>query len=194
MRLLRACAAIAVSLAALTACTTAPTPYQPYIAESGPGVHGGYSEQQLAPDRYLVRFHGNEFTSRDRVEGYLLYRAAQLTLEKGFDSFVMADRHTEHDVSTYATRDPLYNPWYGPAYGGYWHPDWSYYRGGGWSYWYPGAGPFWGDSVDYRTVEAFEATAEIVMRKGPPPSDRPHVLDARKVLTDLGPTIQRPQP
>jgi hypothetical protein len=193
MRNLVRYSAIAVALAAGAACTTAPTPYQPYIAEAAPGVHGGYSDQRLAPDRYLVRFHGNEFTSRDRVEGYLLYRAAQLTIANGYDSFVMVDRHTEHDVQTYAQPDPLYNPWYGPGYG-YWRPEWSYYRGGIWNSWSPGTGPFWSNSFDVRTIEAFEATAEIAMRKGPPPPDRPRILDARKVLADLGPTIELPRP
>lgn len=37
----------------VTGCTTA-TPYQPYRAETAGGVHGGYSDQQVAPDRYIV--------------------------------------------------------------------------------------------------------------------------------------------
>ena len=131
----------------LAGCTTA-TPYQPYRAEFAGGVHGGYSDQQLSPDRYLVRFHGNELTSRDRVEGYMLYRAAELTLQRGFDWFAMADRHTEHDTQTYVDRDPFYRPYYGPGYG-YWQPSWRYYRPGfGWNDWYPwSGGPFWADRL-----------------------------------------------
>jgi hypothetical protein len=194
MRSLSFTAAVAVAIAATAGCTTAPTPYQPYVAEGAGGIHGGYSDQRLAPDRYLVRFHGNEFTSRDRVEGFLLYRAAQLTLQNGYDSFVLIDRHTEHDVQTYASPDPLYRPWYGPGYG-YWHPDWQYYTmGGGWNYWHPGYGPFWRNTVDLRTVEAFEASAEVKLLKGSPPADRPHVFDARKVLADLGPSVTAPTP
>ena len=186
-------AALAISLGgAVAGCATTPTPYQPYVQESARGVHGGYSEQRLAPDRFIVRFHGNEFTSRDRVEGYLLYRSAELTLQNGFDSFVMVDRHTEHDVQTYVSPDPFYRPWYGPAYG-YWHPDWSYYRPQtGWNNWYPGMGPFWYDRADVTTVEAFEASAEIVLHKGPPPPDRPHIFDARKVIADLAPGMELP--
>ena len=60
----------------LSGCSTA-TPYQPYRAETAGGVHGGYSDQQLAPDHYVVRFHGNELTSRDRVEGYMLYPSSR---------------------------------------------------------------------------------------------------------------------
>lgn len=188
-------AAAAFALAAgVAACTSVPTPYQPYVPEASHGVHGGYSEQRLAPDRYIVRFHGNELTARDRVEGYLLYRAAQLTLENGFDTFVIVDRHTEHDVSTYVRPDPWYRPWYGGAYE-YWHPDWRYYvPGAGWSGWHPGAGPFWRDRPELVRVEAFEATAEIILRRGPPTSGENRAFDARKVIADLGPSIQLPRP
>ena len=191
-RMLAAAAGLALAAATLTGCMTA-TPYQPYIPEGGPGTHGGFSEQRIAADRFVVRFHGNEMTSRDRVEGYLLYRAAELTLQNGGDWFVPVNRHMEHDVQTYA--EPYYHPWYGGGYG-YWRPYWGYYRNGyGWNTWDPWmGGPFWYDHVDVRTVEAFEASAEILMNKGPMPADRPDAIDARKVMTDLGPTIQLPPP
>lgn len=191
-RLLCASAAAAVVLVAAS-CTSA-TPYQPYRPEFAGGVHGGFSEQRLAPDRFLVRFHGNELTSRDRVEGYLLYRAAELTVQNGHDWFAIIDRHTEHDVETHVRPDPFYRPWYGPGYG-YWHPEWRYYRRGyGWGVWHPGvSGPFWADRVDVSTVESFEATAEIVMHNGPVPAADQRTFDARRVLTDLGPTIVLPR-
>lgn len=188
-------AALAIAAAAVTAaCTTTPTPYQPYVPELGRGVHGGYSEQQLGPDRFIVRFHGNELTSRDRVEGYLLYRAAQLTLENGYNAFLIVDRHTEHDVQTYVRPDPFYRPWYGDRYAS-WHPDWRYYLpGSGWHGWHPGSAPFWHDQPDIVSVEAFEATAEIVLRKGPAQLGELRVFDARQVMTDLGPSIHLPRP
>jgi len=182
-------AALALSLAALGGCMTA-TPYQPYIPEGGPGTHGGYSEEQLTPDDFIVRFHGNELTSRERVEGYLLYRAAELTLQHGYDWFHPVTSHMEHEVSTYTTTS--YQPYYGYPY---WRPYWGYYNGGmGWNYWDPWmGGPFWGDSVDVHTVEAFEATAEISMHKGPILASEPKAMDARSVLAKLGPTIELPK-
>lgn len=186
-----AVAALALSAAALGGCMTA-TPYQPYIAEGAAGVHGGYSEQQLAPDLFLVRFHGNEMTSRERVEGYLLYRAAELTLQRGFDWFHPVTSHTEHEIQTYTTTDPFYHPYYGYPY---WRPYWSYYTHGyGWNYWDPRmGGPFWYNQVDVRTVEAFEATAEISMHKGPILASEPRAMDARTVIAQLGPTIELPK-
>ena len=190
--ILRAAAAVAL-LASAAGCTTTPTPYQPYRPEAAAGVHGGYSEQRLAPDRYRVRFHGNELTSRDRVEGYLLYRSAELTVQNGYDSFVIVDRHTEHDVQTYVRPDPLYRPWYGNSYG-YWRPHWRYYSPeAGWVPWHPEYGdPFWADRVDVTKVESFEADAEILLRKDLPIEERG--FDARRVMADLGPTIVLPKP
>ena len=91
--------ALAITVTA-GACTTTPTPYQPYRAESAGGIHGGYSDQRLAPNRYRVRFHGNELTSRERVETYLLYRAAELTVANGYDWFAIADRHDHRGIGT----------------------------------------------------------------------------------------------
>ena len=185
-----ALAAFALAAAALAGCTTA-TPYQPDVA--GQRISGGYSEQRLGEGRYHVNFAGNTLTSRDRVEGYLLYRAAELTVRDGYDWFVIVDRLTERDVRTYVRPDPFYDPWYGRGYG-YWRPHWRYYRGGAWEVWHPEwGGPFWGDSVSLETVERFEAHAEIVMRRGPVPAGEERAFDARAVMTDLGPTIERPE-
>lgn len=188
----RAALCTALFALGLAGCTTA-TPYQPDIA--GQRVSGGYSEAKLAEDRYRVNFEGNTLTSRDRVEGYLLYRAAELTVRDGYDWFLILDRLTEHDVETYVEPDPFYRPWYGSGYG-YWRPHWRYYRGEtGWRYWHPEVGdPFWGDRLDIRTVERFEAHADIVMRRGPIPAGEERAFDARKVMADLGPTIERPRP
>jgi hypothetical protein len=182
-RLQIALAPLAAALLALSGCMTA-TPYQPFRPETVSGVHGGYSEQRLANDRFLVRFHGNELTSRERVEGYMLYRAAELTLQNGFDSFEVIERHTEHDVESYVDRSPFYGPGYG-----WWRPHWRYYYpDGGWSPWHPyGYG-----QVDIRRVESFEAEAEIVMQRGPAQAGR-RTFEARKVMADLGPTIELPK-
>ncbi|MFN7130388.1 MAG: CC0125/CC1285 family lipoprotein, partial [Brevundimonas sp.] len=54
--------------------------------------------------------------------------------------------------------------------------------------------PFWADRVDVRTVERFEATAEVVMYRGAKPAGDPNAFDARAVLENLGPRIMRPAP
>lgn len=181
---------LSVFVLALAGCVSA-TPYQPDIA--GQRVSGGYSETQIGDNRYRVTFAGNCLTSRDRVEGYLMYRAAELTLEKGFDWFLIVDRLTERDARTYVHPDPLYRPWYGADYG-YWRPHWRYYREGiGWRTWHPEWGdPFWADRVRVTTVEEFEAQAEIVMHRGALPAGEDRAFDARRVIADLEPIIERP--
>ena len=188
---LRALAMAGLLILVSGACSTA-TPYQPDIA--GQRVSGGYSETRLADDRYRVSFAGNSLTSRDRVEGYLLYRAAELTAADSYDWFLIVDRHTEHDVETYVEPDPFYRPWYGTGYG-YWRPHWRYYRrGGSWQNWHPEFGDaFWADRLDIRTIERFDADAEIVMRRGSVPAGEERAFIARKVIEDLGPTVERPK-
>lgn len=176
-----------VALLALASCATS-TPYQPETA--GQRVHGGYSEQRLGENRFKVTFDGNTLTSRERVEGYLLYRAAELTVQNGYGWFQIVDRMTERDRRTY--EEPRYRPWYG--YGS-WRPYWRYYRPRyGWYDWQPyGGDPFWANEVDIRTVEEFEAHAEITLHRSQPASGE-NAFDARKVMADLGPTIERPKP
>jgi len=184
-----AIAAVALCLG-LAACETA-TPYQPNVP--GQATSGGYSENRLEPNRWRVNFVGNTMTSRETVEGYLLFRAAELTLQNGDDWFEMVDRDTERNARTYVEPDPLYHPWYGPGFG-YWRPSWRYRtRGFGWHTWDPFWGdPFWADRVDVTTVQNFEATAEIVTHKGAKPPGDPRAFDARAVVDNLRPRIQYP--
>ena len=184
---------MALALAgALAGCAT-PTPYQPNIP--GQATSGGYSEVRVEPNRWRVTFSGNSLTSRETVEAYLLFRSAELTTQQGFDWFSIVDRHTENNGYTYVQPDPIYNPWYGPGYG-YWRPAWRYYgRGFGWHSWDPfWGGPFWADSIDIRTVDRFEASAEVFMGKGPKPANDPRAFDAHQVIANLQPHIVYPEP
>lgn len=191
----RKIAAIAASIALaglLSACATA-TPYQPNVP--GQSVSGGFSEQRIEDNRFRVTFAGNSLTTRETVEAYLLFRSAELTVQQGADWFSIVDRQVDRDRRTYVDRDPLYRPWYGPGYIG-WRPYWRYYGGGyGWRSWDPYWGdPFWADRMDVRTVEKFEATAEVIMHKGPKPADDPRAFDARAVIDNIGPRVIRPEP
>lgn len=180
------------SLVLLVPGCSQPTPYQPESVSSA--VRGGYSHERIAADLFRVRFHGNSLTSRETVEAYLLYRAAELTIEQGGDWFAILDRETEHTVTREIRRDPFYRPWYGTYYG-YWLPYWSYRtRGRGWLYWDPWhADPFWADGIDGREIEEFEASADIRIGRGPLPEDNRRAYDARRVIADLGPRVVRPK-
>jgi hypothetical protein len=194
----RALIAAALAGATLLAACATPTPYRPAM---GSGFNRtGFYDQQIERDRFRVAFAGNSLTSRETVERYLLFRAAEVTLQSGNDYFVMADRDTDKQTRTYTT------PGFGGGFGGfgpyggyrgfgYWGPSWRYYgRGFGWRSW----DPFWGDpffdrGMDVRTVERYEAVAEIVVGRGPKPAGNVRAFDARDVVDRLGPTIQLPE-
>ncbi len=162
------------ALASLAACATA-TPYQQ--AASGPY---GFEETAIESDRYRVSFSGNSLTDRETVENYLLYRAAELTLEQGYDHFSIATRDTDEDTRTVGSRSPFYSP-YGFRYR-YFHPGFG---------WYGRRDPFW-DDVNIREITRYEAQAEILFGRGPAP-DTPEAFEAREVIENLGPSIVLPE-
>jgi hypothetical protein len=183
-------AAALVLATGLSGCITA-TPYQP--AARGNATSGGYSESRIEPNRWRVNFSGNSMTSRETVEGYLLFRAAELTLQNGDDWFSIVDRQTDAKSRTYVDPDPLYHPWYGGGFG-YWRPSWRFRgRGFGWRTWDPYFGdPFWADRYDVQTIQNFEASAEIITHRGAKPADDPRAFDAHAVVENLKPKIQYP--
>lgn len=189
-RLARALLAATTTLA-ISACATETT----YRPATGSGfARAGYSDLQIEPDRYVVTFSGNSYTSRETVERYLLFRAAELTLSRGYDSFVLVEKETDRQTRTYATPRPGYGGLGYGAFGG-WGPSWRYRgRGFGWRSWSPFYGdPFWDRGVDVRTVDKFEATAEIVLSRGPKPTGNVRAFDAHTVVDSIGPSVVVPK-
>jgi hypothetical protein len=164
-------------LSGLAACV-APTPYQP-----APPQGFGYSEDRLDQNRYRIVFRGNSQTRRETVEDYLLYRAAELTLQNNFDHFIMVGRDTEAKTS--------YRYWL-DMYGGrgfFYHgfPRWGYppfYRDP-WGSWEP--------SYDVEPVTTYAASAEVILLKGPRSDGDVRAFDAREVLAQVGSRVVRPE-
>ena len=73
------------------------TPYQ------SAGLTGGYSETQLAPDVFRVSFQGNGYTSGDRAKDFVLLRAAELCLQRGFTCFAIIDESNSTTTSSFST-------------------------------------------------------------------------------------------
>ena len=44
-----------------------------------------------------------------------------------------------------------------------------------------------------RNIDRYEATAEVVMRKGPIPRDNLRAFDARAIVSTIGPTVVMPK-
>ncbi len=166
-------------LVLLGACATA-TPYQAASTSDR-----GFSEQKIEDNRFQVQFAGNSLTDRKTVETYLLYRAAELTKQNGFDHFRVVRRETDAKtklISSPSTYDPFYNHFYlnyqyfGPRYASRFG---LYDR-------------FWGGPADYRESTSYIASAEIVMGKGPKPDDVAY-FDAGQVIFNLTGSIKLPE-
>lgn len=66
------------------------TPYQ------STSFTGGFSETQLAPNVFRVKFRGNGYTSDERTSDFALLRAADLTLLNGYRYFGVAAEGTDY--------------------------------------------------------------------------------------------------
>lgn len=162
-RILRLCGGILLT-AGLVACT-APTPYQP--ATDG----FGYAEQQLEEDRYRITFTGNADTPREAVQNYLLFRAAEVTLESGHDYFTVAERSLDRSTRYFGTVDPLYSRGY-------------LYRRDPFAYGALGSGTYTAHEIN-----SYAASADIVVFEGEKSPGDVNAYDARSVIEQLRPAV-----
>lgn len=146
--------------AILSACAT---PYGKY------GIAGGYTDSRIDENTFSISVDTNGFTNQQTTSMHAMYRAAELTLNNGYDYFVIVNdsktpsgmivntpgsAHTK--LTTYgssATAKTTYTP--GPAI--------------------PLAFP--------------NSTLVIKSFKGTKPSESPNAYDARSVMTYLAPQI-----
>lgn len=170
--MLRVIFAAAVTLL-LAACATS-TPYGP---ASGNNPYG-FSDQKIEDGRYRIVFRGNSSTTRESVETFLLYRAAELTVENGFDYFVVSEQDTEANKRYSTSPNPAFYGRYYYGYGPYCCAFPYYAYGFGWG----GAG--YGD-YSTREYTRYTAIAFVSMHKGQKPADNPEAFDARSVIDNL---------
>ena len=64
------------------------------------GFSGGFSDTQLAPDAFQIRFAGNGYTSSERAQDFALLRAADLTLSHGFHYFAIVNSAEGSSISS----------------------------------------------------------------------------------------------
>lgn len=84
-------------MAAAAALATACASQGPVYESRMDGGRYGYAEMQLEPNRVRVTYNGDTLTARETVETYLLYRAAETTLQRGFDYFVVTTANVEEE-------------------------------------------------------------------------------------------------
>lgn len=154
------CSAGFAAIATLSACAT-PTLYQP---ATGPAAQG-YSEMAIEERRYRVSFRSGSDTSVEASRDFALRRAADLTIENGYDWFAVTDRITE------------------PAVGGG-GPRFSVGLGGADFGSSSAIGGGVGVGFGGRSQTGYVTTLEIVMGAGPKP-ESPDAYDARSVALSL---------
>ncbi len=192
---------LAAAAGVLTACATA-TPYQQAV-KSG---DSGYSQTKIENDRYTVSFAGNTLTDRETVETYLLYRAAEVTLDNGYTHFTLDDKDTEKKSRLVSTGSSLNRGYGHPFYGRFAYRYDVFRPGYGWRYGYSpyarrglasrrssafgpfGYDPFWND-FNYREITKYKAHADIRLRR----SDSEDAFSAREVMENLGPKLVYPE-
>ena len=148
---------------ALAACAT-PTTFSPMATASG----SGYAETRIEADRWRVTFRGGSDAGRERVADLTLLRAAQLTLQQGYDWFRITERYGD----ALPPRGPTLSLGAGSAdYG--WHGGSSFGVG-------VGGIPLGGGPL-------ISETLEVVMAKGPAPKGDPALYDAHSIEQSIRP-------
>lgn len=158
----------------LAACAE-PTPYAPRTADSSTG----YTDQQLAANRYRITFSGNSVTGRDTVENYLLLRAAEVTRNAGYDYFVFDTRDTRAKTTYYTD---YYSSF--PGFVGFHHFGRHHFH----SFAY-----FPYDYEGYsRPITRFQAYAEIVVLSDAEAKAESRAMSASDVVAHLRPAASQP--
>lgn len=161
---------ICIALAALilVSCAT-PTLYAPMDGEFG------YADELTGPAKAKVTFYGNPHTPRDTVETYLLYRAAELTIENGYAVFAVRGAQTEAVTEYRANGDGICESLF-------------YHRG----FAYSAFGFPWSVQAADPAAQRFEASAHVVFMNGEPahPGEDTYIADA--IIQWLMPCIHRP--
>lgn len=154
----RLIATLALGLA-LAACSSGPTRYIPALD----GDDMGYREQRIEEQRFRVSFRANPDLKAAEAEDMALRRAAELTIQNGYQWFQVVSRMTDVAGGSRSSGGPTIG--LGGSSGSYGS---SVGLGLGFN--------LGGDS------RQFESTIEVLMGKGPKPAD-PNAYDAYSVLS-----------
>lgn len=93
---------------ALAACST------PYQSE---GFGGGFKEQRIAEDIFIVSARGNAFTGMETIKTYTLRRAAELSVQNGYKFFTIIAGGQDYKIGYITTPSTYQSTTTGSAYG-----------------------------------------------------------------------------
>jgi hypothetical protein len=159
-----------------------------------PAKSGVYSEVKQSATRYRLTVKGHIFSSRDAIEKYLLYRAAELALKQHSQWFTLQESRSKGDIAPASKPDPA-----GPRYSfrmNFWRPVWRYKLTGSsaWSTWSPFSNSaFFAEGRDAKTITNFEVSADIAIHKGTMDDSNPLAFEPSAVSDFLVNQVSPPE-
>ena len=93
------------------------------------GFSGGFSETQIQPDVFTVRFKGNGYTGAERASDFCLLRCAELAIEHGYKNFAVVDS-SSHYKTTVSSNGPTTTTGTLQTYGNTTHGTFNTHGGG----------------------------------------------------------------
>lgn len=149
-----------------------------YHAREGASADG-YSERQLEATRWRVEYVGDEIASRDRVESFLLLRAAEVTRANGYDWFVSSAHESEAQEELVVAGTPSERS-------AVWRPQWRERRSPFfWTDWrVRGPSEHAEQSARAYTAQRYAARQDILLGRGEAP---PGAFDAQRLIARLRP-------
>lgn len=162
---------------ALTSCGTS---YQP-VGEYGGIPHGGYKSTRINANTFIVSFTGNSSTPKRTVDSYMLYRCARVTMENGYDYFVITSTSASSTNLNLLTKNEFINvPDPAKLYMNQ-HVKTTYQ-----SYTTSQTATTCFSGCNNYAVSSF---AVIQMFTGPVPAGLPRAFSVTDVIAHLGPTV-----
>ncbi len=173
---IRAVAVIGIATILLSSC--GPTKYISAGSSFWTG-QCGYSESPLDSATWQVTFMGNDNTADELVNRYALYRSAELTVQHGFDYYVVMNNNdvaaltstVNHNNKKETSTQYKVDPYTGKPV--------------------PVTVTNSNSTSTVTTTASHTVTKTIRMFAGARPADNPDAYDARSMLAAMGPTIQR---
>jgi hypothetical protein len=158
-----------IPVLALGACATA-TYYQP--SQGGDAI--GYADSRIEANRWRVSFQGGDGAPESQVSDFALLRAAELTVQNGYDWFRIVGRDGSEGPPHSASSISLGTG--GATFGRH-----------------SGFGMGLGTTIPVSGGPRIQRSIEIIAGKGPAPSD-PDIYSARNILDTIGPRAPHPPP
>ncbi|GJD61869.1 CC0125/CC1285 family lipoprotein [Methylobacterium frigidaeris] len=93
------CAAAGAALLAALATGACQTSYK--SNSTGIGLTGGVRAEAVTPDLYRIEARGNGFTSKGRVQDFVMMKAAEITLANGRTHFLITDSRDTTERNQY---------------------------------------------------------------------------------------------